>query len=380
MVDLMPGESVEVQGSGGNTYVIRNHDGDYSCTCLAWKRQKIPAAQRTCKHIKNLRGDQAESQRVPKARDAVSDVRLPQVFTDAAEITAAIDRLCDCGRLWLDSETADWRSGNGRLSLIQVLAEGVPPHTGEVLFLDVLDRPNLARYFTERVMADAKIEKVFHNAAFDLRHLGDEDAANVFCTLQSARSLRALQAPLPDKLTLKALAEHFGLATSISKAEQTSDWGQRPLTDRQVKYAALDVVYLRGVHLKLLDIRDSLADPATVCISTIEQQLLAMEPEYQRLKASHEYLRDLLKRSMAAQGVDGSDHFILSRSEWQPMDVSLVALSQLVMKHGLDRSISARLSRSTLASLGAIGQHLQSVSAAVERVVLRRRAKPRESV
>jgi ribonuclease D len=373
MVELKPGESIEVSGSTGNAYVITNHDGHYSCTCLAWKRQKIPATHRTCKHIKELRGDIAESRRVPAPPDPSACLPLPRVLTDAAEIIDAIESLCGFERLWVDTEVADWKSGNGRLSLIQVLADGVEPHTGEVLFFDVLDRPDIARVFVERIMTEASIEKVFHNAPFDLRYLGDEETTNVFCTYKSARTLASSGAPLPNRLTLKALSEHFGLAERVSKREQTSDWGRRPLTERQLKYAALDVVYLRGVHLGLLGLRDSLEDPAEVDIAEIEGRLLEIEPEYQRLKAVHEHLRDLLKRAMDTQRVDASEHFSISRSEWQPMDVSIAALAALVMEHGLDSDVTTRISRATLAALGPIADELESVARVQKRVVLRRR-------
>ena len=376
MAELKPGESVEVQGSTGKRYVITSHGDHYACTCPAWKGQKIPASQRTCKHIQALRGDRPPSKPAPQPPDPTEGMPLPRVIGGAAEMLAALERLRDCDRLWVDTETADWRGGNGRLSLIQVLADGVEPHTGEVLFFDVLDKPDLTQLFVERVMADASIEKVFHNAIYDLRYLGDDEAENVFCTLQAARSLPSSEVSLPRRLTLKALAEHFRLAKKVSKTEQTSDWGLRPLTDRQLRYAALDVVYLRGVHLELLALRDSLEAPAEANIADIERRLLEVEPEYQRLKAAHDYLRDLLKRAMDTQGIATSEHYSLSRSEWQPMDVSLAALAKLVVEHGIDSDVTTRLSRSTLAALGPIADRIESVASVQERLTLRKRTRP----
>lgn len=67
MTDLADGESVEMKGSGAAPYVIRNLGGVYSCTCPAWRNQSTPIEKRTCKHIRKLRGDEAENERLGSA-------------------------------------------------------------------------------------------------------------------------------------------------------------------------------------------------------------------------------------------------------------------------------------------------------------------------
>lgn len=373
MPELKPGQSSEVAGSAGRTYVIRNSDGVYSCSCMAWLRQSASPPLRTCKHLKRFRGEQAELDRTAAPIATSLDSPFPRVVADPDEVRNAIGELEMFDRLWLDTEIADWRTGEGRLSLIQALPDGVPSHSNEAVFLDVLDQPKLVNHFIERVMRNPAIEKVFHNAAFDLRYLGDDSAVNVFCTLQAARALPRSRVVLPMSLSLKSLTEHFGLAISVSKAEQLSDWSRRPLSDDQLRYAALDVIYLRGVHLKLNELRGSLEDPATSDISGIEKQLLSIEPEFQRLRSEHEYLRELLKQAMELQQVDSTAHFDLSRSEWQPMEVQLAALAGLIVQHGVDTGVTVRLTRSTVAGLGNIGAYLESVAQPVERVILSRR-------
>jgi DNA ligase-1 len=64
MPDLQDGESVEVQGSAASPYVLRNVGGVYSCSCPAWRNQSIAIEKRTCKHLRKLRGDAAEQERV----------------------------------------------------------------------------------------------------------------------------------------------------------------------------------------------------------------------------------------------------------------------------------------------------------------------------
>ncbi len=67
MTDLADGESIQVQGSGSSVYTIKNTGGVYACTCPAWRNQSIAIESRTCKHIRRLRGDEAETARVGQA-------------------------------------------------------------------------------------------------------------------------------------------------------------------------------------------------------------------------------------------------------------------------------------------------------------------------
>lgn len=175
----------------------------------------------------------------------------PVVLSDPRDVTAAIQRMAGCRRLWLDTEVADWWDpGRRRLSLIQILPDHVPVEQEQVLLLDVLDQSPLIELFIRRVMMNAAVEKVFHNKAFDVGYLGGDRAVTVRCTLQMAKALRKTVS-LPPQLTLQSLAEHFELAPAVSKTEQKSNWGRRPLTDSQLRYAALDVIYLWGIDQSL---------------------------------------------------------------------------------------------------------------------------------
>jgi len=67
MPDLKDGESIEMQGSGKSPYVLKNTGGVYSCTCPAWRNQSLGIEKRTCKHLRKLRGEAAEAERVGNA-------------------------------------------------------------------------------------------------------------------------------------------------------------------------------------------------------------------------------------------------------------------------------------------------------------------------
>src|SRR5690242_7555241 len=64
MTDLRGGESGGRRGSGSKPYVLKPAGGVYSCTCPAWRNQSLPIERRTCKHLRRLRGDEAEQARV----------------------------------------------------------------------------------------------------------------------------------------------------------------------------------------------------------------------------------------------------------------------------------------------------------------------------
>src|SRR3989442_10353313 len=67
MPDLQDGQTFEMQGSGAKPYELKNTGGVYSCSCPAWRNQSVAIEKRTCKHLKKLRGEAAEVERVGSA-------------------------------------------------------------------------------------------------------------------------------------------------------------------------------------------------------------------------------------------------------------------------------------------------------------------------
>ena len=181
-------------------------------------------------------------------------------LTQPAQLRELILNLSAEKILWLDTEIADWNTPNPRLSLIQVLADPTDKNGDKAYILDVLDKPEVVQYFVNHIMVNPNIEKVFHNASFDLRYLGGkEHAKNVTCTYQIARKLtnKKLSNPLlVSNNKLKTLARELCHFANVDTEEQSSDWGKRPLTEKQLKYAKMDTVYLAHVHRRLLEIID----------------------------------------------------------------------------------------------------------------------------
>ena len=65
--EIADGEVVHVQGSAAKPYELKNVGGIYSCTCPAWRNQSATLEKRTCKHLRKVRGDEAETERIGTA-------------------------------------------------------------------------------------------------------------------------------------------------------------------------------------------------------------------------------------------------------------------------------------------------------------------------
>ncbi|MBD2185867.1 PD-(D/E)XK nuclease family protein [Planktothrix sp. FACHB-1355] len=174
-------------------------------------------------------------------------------LNEASEIIAIINKFASAKIIFADTEVADWNTAYPRLSLIQVLADTDNLNADRAYILDVLDKPDLVAYFVKQIMINAEIEKVFHNASYDLRFLGGSKAKNVTCTLRMARKITRDRLSVSN-LKLKTLAAELCQFTNVDTEEQASDWGRRPLTEKQLKYAKYDTVYLAHVHQRLLKV------------------------------------------------------------------------------------------------------------------------------
>ena len=97
MGDLADGEQTQVSGSGSSVYTLKNSGGVYSCTCPAWMHQSLGIERRTCKHLRALRGDEAEQARLGTAELSGKPARGPRApraegSTEEEEEDAADDK------------------------------------------------------------------------------------------------------------------------------------------------------------------------------------------------------------------------------------------------------------------------------------------------
>jgi ribonuclease D len=143
----------------------------------------------------------------------------------------------------IDSETMGLRLGRDPLCVVQLSAGNGDAHVVQ-LRRPAYDCPNL-----KRLLADPKVLKLFHFGRFDIAmfalHLGVVTTP-VYCTKIASKLARTYT----DRHGLKDLIREL-LSVEISKAQQSSDWGQEKLSPEQVTYAASDVLHLHQLKARL---------------------------------------------------------------------------------------------------------------------------------
>ncbi len=156
-------------------------------------------------------------------------------INDQPRLAALSERLCSVSALALDIETINWwQPQTERVAVIQ-LAYRVRDDV-RVAVIDALAEldPTTLRQPLELSTAT----KVMHNASFD--------------AVRIARHFEISTAPIHDtmiaarrggekKYSLKAQVQTH-LSLPLDKKEQQSDWSLRPLSPKQLDYAALDAV------------------------------------------------------------------------------------------------------------------------------------------
>jgi ribonuclease D len=151
------------------------------------------------------------------------------------------------------------RLGRDPLCVVQLSAGNGDAHVVR-LTRPAYDAPNL-----KRLLADPGVLKLFHFGRFDIAmfalHLGVVTAP-VYCTKIASKLARTYT----DRHGLKDLIREL-IGTDISKAQQSSDWGQATLSPEQIAYAASDVLYLHALKARLdvMLAREGRAELAQAC-------------------------------------------------------------------------------------------------------------------
>ena len=165
----------------------------------------------------------------------------------------------------IDTETMGLNPSRDKLCLVQLSSGNGVCHL--VKINNLKNKPiNLIK-----LLKNNKILKIFHFARFDiaiLKHTYNVNIKNVYCTKIASKLARTYT----DKHGYKDLCKEL-LNKSISKVEQSSDWGGK-LTLEQQKYAATDVLYLNKIKNKLDRIleREGRIKLAQSCFNFIEHR------------------------------------------------------------------------------------------------------------
>lgn len=285
-------------------------------------------------------------------------------LTSANDIKNIITQLSQATTLWLDTEVAEYQSKNPRLSLIQVLANSpelnknpaeLESYTSRTYVLDILDKPELVEDFINQIMVNPHIEKVLHNVGYDIRFLGNDLAQNATCTLKMAKQIPYYVLPLPN-FQLKTLIQELCQVPYLDKEEQGSDWGRRPLTEKQLEYATKDAAYLAQVHSKLLEIINKInPDPATDNLIALGENYQKLEADWKPLDTEITQIKERIKTAMQVQKIAESSHFRLSKSTI--MKVDFLTLAILTQTQGIELNFPVTLTKELQKQLGNLIQH-----------------------
>ena len=146
--------------------------------------------------------------------------------------------------LAVDTETMGLITHRDRLCVVQISDGSGDEHLVRFNPGSSYDAPNL-----KAILGDQTREKIYHFGRFDLAaihyYLGVM-AGPVFCTKIASKLTRTYT----DRHGLKNLVEEL-LGESISKQQQSSDWGGPVITEPQRDYAASDVRYLHRLRAEL---------------------------------------------------------------------------------------------------------------------------------
>jgi hypothetical protein len=158
-----------------------------------------------------------------------------KLISSTQTLTSLVARLDSVSALALDIETVNWWDRQvERVSLIQLaFREGRQLRVAVIDALAELDLDHLR----PRLELSA-VTKAIHNAAYDAVRLSRHfriHTSPIHDTMLAARRSGE------KRYSLQAQAQ-ARLGVQLDKSEQRGDWSRRPLTVKQLRYAALDAV------------------------------------------------------------------------------------------------------------------------------------------
>ena len=143
----------------------------------------------------------------------------------------------------IDTEAMGLEPKRDPLTLVQISSGNNDCH------IIRLNRKNYNAINLVKILENEKINKIFHFARFDvaaLKHFLKADIKNIYCTKIASKIARTYT----DKHGLKDLVKEI-IGVDMSKQMQSSDWGAEKLSEKQLKYAALDCIYLHQLKKEL---------------------------------------------------------------------------------------------------------------------------------
>ncbi len=166
-----------------------------------------------------------------------------QIITTTEELSAICKKIVNYSWVTIDSEFYREKNYFAQLCLLQIATED------DVWIIDTLAEDIDLSPF-DSILQNQDIVKVFHSAFQDIEILTllfNHKPKNVFDT-----QIAAMAAGFGDSVGYNSLVKSI-CHHSLDKSARYSDWRIRPLDNKQIEYAALDVIWLRDVYLYLVN-------------------------------------------------------------------------------------------------------------------------------
>lgn len=166
-----------------------------------------------------------------------------KLVQEQAELESLCETFSRSDYVTIDTEFIRERTYWPQLCLLQLARPEDMDGAGPAYLVDPLAEIDLGPVF--RLLADPSVLKVFHAARQDVEifvHLMGEVPAPIFDT-----QIAAMVCGHGDQVGYETLVRKVAGA-SLDKTSRFTDWSRRPLSEKQMRYAAADVTHLRVVY------------------------------------------------------------------------------------------------------------------------------------
>ena len=157
--------------------------------------------------------------------------------------------------------------GRDKLCLLQLCSGN------EEVYIVQFDREKYLTPNLKKLLSNKNILKIAHYARFEigiLKHYLQIDLQNIYCTKIASKLCRTYT----DKHGLYDITKEL-LGVTLNKAQQSSDWGLKELSEEQKQYAASDVIHLHQIKEKLdqMLMRENRNEIAKKCFAFLETRV-----------------------------------------------------------------------------------------------------------
>lgn len=156
------------------------------------------------------------------------------------DLAVCVKALKSARLIALDTEFVGEHTYYPALALVQLAARG------HIWLVDPVALPDLTPLAAP--LSNPKITVIMHDAEIDLQVMARASGATLPHPFDT--QLAAAFVGLTENTGLASLVATL-LGQHLAKGQQVSDWLKRPLSDKQLQYAAVDVLYLEAIY-KLL--------------------------------------------------------------------------------------------------------------------------------